>query len=270
MNVINLISLFPEENIKVNFEPDKEYTLPTFLPRRMIFKENSDVPDLEYNDPSSLIIRNHHGYVKGTSEVDFLQLNRSIIEPNIIFDKKGLYNLINTFTDTQIYQELLEMYNKINSNNFILKIETIDTKLVPNLYCDNIFIIRLQESNSFLNYYFQQYLEDPINNNFKVNVEWSPRIRNFNIFRQTTNFQRDQLLIFSLFLFYNNIYISYNENIAKVSLMDMDLFVRNYYLTFINNLMIEPPENDFYFTGKKFYSDYLIRFYNIYNVINNI
>ena len=36
MNVINLISLFPEENIKVNFEPDKEYKLPTFLPERMI------------------------------------------------------------------------------------------------------------------------------------------------------------------------------------------------------------------------------------------
>ena len=270
MNVVNLISLFPPDTITVNFEPDKEYKLPTFLPERMIFKQNFDVPDLEFNDKLSLIIRNSHGYVKGSSEVDFLQKNQSIIEPNIIFDKKGLYNLVNTFTTTEIYQELLDMYNKINSNNFIVIIENDNNKLVPNLYCDNIFIIRLQQSNFLLNFYFQEYLEDPQNNNFKVNVEWSPRIRNFNIFRQTTNFQKDQILVFSLFLFYNNIYISYNENIAKVSLIDMDLFIRNYYLTFINNLMIEPPENDFYLTSKDFYNDYLIRFYNIYNIINNI
>lgn len=269
MNTVNLISLFPEDHINVTFEPDRQYSLPPFLPERMIFTENWQVPDLEFNDPQSLIIRNSRGYIQGTSEEDFLLQNKLIIEKNIIFDKKGVYSLIDNFTSTPIYQELLNMYNKMNSDNFFLKIENSNGQIVTNLYCDDIFIIRLNNSNFLLNYYVEKYYLDPLNNNFKVYIDFSPRIRNFYIFITPTGFKRDNLLLFSLFLFYDNIYISHNENIAKITLEDMDLFVRNYYLSFINNLMIELPENDFIITSQSYYQDNLVRFYNILDIINN-
>jgi len=269
MNTVNLLSLFPEDTINVNFEPNKEYNLPTFLPERMIFTENWQVPELEFNDPQSLIIRNTRGYVKGTSEKDFLLQNKLIIEKNIIFDKKNVYSLIDNFTTTPKYQELQDMYNKMNSDNFFLKIENINGVLHTNLYCDDNFIKKLNTSNFLLNYYVEKYYKDPSQNNFKVYVNFFPKISDFLIYITPTGFKRDNLLVFSLFLFYDNIFISHNENIAKISLEDMDLFVRNYYLSFVNNLMIELPENDFIIMSKEYYQDNLVRFYNIFDVINN-
>jgi hypothetical protein len=265
MNAVNLISLFPDEHVTIKFEADKVYHLPRSLPERMIFTENWQVPGLEFNDPNSLIIRNSSGYITGQNEIDFLEKNRNILEPNIIFDKKGIYNLIDNFTTSDMYQDLLIIYNKITSDNFILKIENN----ICNLYCGNVFINVLDYSSPILNHYLQLYYSNQNNNIFSVFIDYIPRLRNFKIFNTPTNFNREKLLIFSLYLFYDNIYLSYNENIARITLMDMDLFLRNYYLTIISDLMLQTPQNDFFSSSLNYYQNNIVRFYNISDVIFN-
>lgn len=262
-NIVNFISLFPEENIRIVEQRDCQHELPCSLPSRMIFTNNEQVPSLEFNDPNSLIIRNRSEYVAGISEVDFLQKNRNIIVENIIFDKKNMFNLIDNFTTSAIYSELLILYNKITSNNFFLKIENN----VCNLYCDNVKLIALNRAHSNLNYYLQLYFSDPSNNNFRVFVDYNPMIKNFIILTIPNIFVRERILEFSLFLFYDNIFVSINENIACISLMDMDLFVRNYYLELISNLMLTPGPNDFVSRSRNFYRNNIVTFYNIFDVL---
>jgi hypothetical protein len=262
-DIVNFISLFPKEHIRIVEQSDREHILPRSLPDRLIFTTNSSVPDLEFNDPNSLIIRNSSGYVSGINEVDFLQKNRNIIETNIIFDKKKIFDLIDNFTTSAIYSQLLILYNKITSDNFILKIEDN----VCNLYCDSVKLIVLNHAHLNLNHYIQLHFSDPSNNNFRVFVEYVPMIKNFIISAFPIIFNREKILEFSLYLFYDNIFVSVNENIARISLMDMDLFVRNYYLELIRTLMLEPRQNDFLSKSENYYQNNVVTFYNIFDVL---
>jgi hypothetical protein len=262
---LHFIELFPPEHVTMIIEPDKEYRLHTTLPEQMLFTENWQIPNMNLDYSNKLVIRNSGGYISENNEIDFLLKNREIIEKNIIFDRAGLYKKLEDFSNTTIYKDQLIIYNKINSDNFLLKI----LNSICYLYCDENLLCILDYASPVLNYYLKLYYKNPENNCFNVSVDFIPKIKKFIVVSNPIGFDKEKLLIFSLHYFYDNIYVSYSEIIANISLCDMNEFVRDHYLKLLNKSVFELPIDDMTVVSRNIYGQSIEKFYNIQDIISN-
>ncbi len=264
MNSVSFVDLFPPEHVSYTIEEDKEYILPKTLPTTCLFTESWQVPNFDYDYSIKLVIRNSSGYISAHNELEFLQKNREIVEKNIIFQKPNLYETIENYKTTPIYQKLESIYNKINSNNFTLLFENNNSIL----YCDNIEICNLTIMTPMLRYYYLQYINTN-NNNFNVSVDFCFDLHSFVVVSDNSYFDKEKLLHFSLHNIYHNIYVSYCDSIANISLGDMDDITRTHYIRLLENTTMKSVENDFFSISNNISTLVVEKFYNIIDVISN-